>query len=441
MRDAAVIGIVFGLPCFLAIVLFAGLYLVRRSLTTICLNCGRVVAKTGITEGDRYCIHCEPKDAPPALLPLADRQCHHCGAPLTAGNAVNLWDGHSYRSACLSACPALARLAREQDRLEARLPHSAWVVWRKWFLLLWAATTSIFGTAGFFAGLHGWGGFTGGLLGFLAVQILLAPLASVFAAARSVEVAKRRPTVQVRAGQVRVLYGELDAVEHPLAGCEWFVGSLRYLNSFLAGDAVMIVLPGEDVPAKRLVPVGFDAESRPAWETFLTLAGVRRRPEWEKRFGRGRNALNVTVAVLLLPMSIGAGWLLMFVTTNGVGELTGHNELSRGLGIVFFLPGSVYAILYGMCFWRWSPPELDTLEWPDLSQQPNLVRKMTWLFLGSGGFFALMMMLAHQVTIRTRISYAIAVVFISGLFGYRFGRRLLSRRWKKGSINGGEAVI
>jgi hypothetical protein len=223
------------------------------------------------------------------------------------------------------------------------------------FFIFEASATAVFGSIFFFGGIAQ-GGILVGIQGLLVSQVLFLPAVLLFTAAHGFGFAARRTTIYVRDGMLNVRYGTSGFAQHDLRKCEWFVGSLGYVNPFLVGQAVLIALPNPKNRQSAFVAVGFTDETRRIWEAFLTLAGGVRRTAWEKKVGRFRKALNIAVGVLSVPFAVGLGVLGARVARDVVFLLTADEALTELVEVMVFMVGTVFSFLYLILFWPWNPP-------------------------------------------------------------------------------------
>lgn len=274
-RELIIGAFLIGMVVFLSATVVAVVTFERRRKSALCSNCHQRVPKDSISMDGMQCAKCEDQAARPIFT--RESICRHCGAALTAGDLVRLWDGHDYCSRCVEAAhPDLARFAHEHDRLEETMPHSSWHVARNILLFTHLITMATLGTFVLFAGIYH-DRILDGLLGvgllFLLNCVIAIPLAIGSAYAHSVS----RGHVAVQDGRLRFWGGEIDFFECPLIDCQWSLGSLRR-TTFVFGGRVVILSVPRPAPARELtIAVGFSFESRTIWEAFLTLALIKRR--------------------------------------------------------------------------------------------------------------------------------------------------------------------
>lgn len=224
-------------------------------------------------------------------------QCHKCTRVLPSGSLVRLWDGRNYCDSCLNAVGAeLAQYARDHDTLEETMPHASSQIalrrGKQGAIVVAAWTVSLLLVAWYeLPNVH--------FLLRIAIATTTgvatgAPVVALFSAGARAFLDRRRPTVSVADGIVRVRIGE-EVSRARLSECYWFEGTLLQMNAlattgpqqrFLplpAERALILVLPGTSHRRAMRVAVGYTRASRLRWEAFLVVARVPRdRPEATK---------------------------------------------------------------------------------------------------------------------------------------------------------------
>lgn len=201
--------------------------------------------------------------------------------------AVRLWDGKDYPVESVDAiCPGLAVYAREHPVLLEEMPDM------HWRFACEHARIAILVSALFwavpFAGVILLGAERGRLYGALSVVLLAVlistPITLAVTLAALATFSSHRTTVYVEDGKVFVKRGN-SVWRKRLTDCSWFKGRVynmclgRRGGNPMRDPAILIELE----EFRQAVGVGFTPETRRIWESFLTLADVRRNVLRERR--------------------------------------------------------------------------------------------------------------------------------------------------------------
>ena len=208
----------------------------------------------------------------------------------------------------------------------------------------------LFGGVGFLAGVAK--GFMQGLAGAGVGILIVAPMVLVYAAADAMRYRSTRPTVAVSNGTFSLRLGDESYRECPLLACRWFLGSMSQMDvvrkvPMPSGPAILIVVPPTaEEPREEYVAVGYSDQTRAIWKSFLELAGVERRAEWESEWSWKRIVFNVLAGILVLPLAVagcwGVGWVLRWVAA----IMTGSDDFGQLLYALSVFPVACGLVLY-----------------------------------------------------------------------------------------------
>jgi DNA-directed RNA polymerase subunit RPC12/RpoP len=429
---AAMLGIFGGLA----------LLLIRRGRTFRCPSCRREVSRSAIRKEEILCPRCgwhavlvgpEEEGTETGPMPAdaaVEDGCRYCGRALAGETPVRLWDGHDYCRACADgACPSLAEHAAQIDRLEETMPHSAWKVARRYFLLIGIPLLSLFGVPLFFHGVAQ-GGIIQGLESVAVISLIFGPIVLLFAAAAGFGFANRRPAVSVGNGQLEVRTGDVWSATYRLGDCEWLFGSISQMNllgkahPMIGGPAVVIALPREQGEMyDKLVAVGFCDETRRRWAAFLTLAGVARRTASEKRLPLWRKALNVLAAVVLVPGVFVGCIVIARPIGDAMARLTGDTDLGLVVSVLCVVPWGIYACFRIGLAWPWTAKKRVPSR-RSLAHQKKVRLQFVVRFVGISALVTIGCAMRPGVSLAARL----AAVILGPLSGWLAGRDL-GKRW------------
>lgn len=314
------------------------------------------------------------------------------------------------------------------------MPHAAWKVARKFFVLIGGPILSVFGLLAFLAGLSD-GGLLQGLWFLATVLLLIGPMILLFTVAHGFGFANKRPSVSVANGQLEVRIGDLWSATYPLTDCQWCFGDSKQMNLLekalpLSGPAVLIVLPREEGGQDKLVPVGFSEDTHRRWAAFLTLAGVARRAAWERRLPLWRKALNVFAAVVLLPAAFVGCSALGALSHGAVVRLTGDAGFGQVMAMVCICPGAFYVCFLIALVWPWKAMK-QVPSRRSLADRRKVQRKLIVGFVtGSAIFVGLPLVLQPGLSPLARLAGGILPLSSGYLAGWDLGRRWANLEWE-----------
>ena len=288
-RDTMFIANLVAFPVFVGGLATLMIVLHRRSSSCDCPYCYRRIPKDALRKGVP-CPECGAELAESDHAIATDQSnhvCRECGASV---DCVELWDGETYCTPCISENSPRLSDAVGSNHLAEEMPYSITAVTWKMFLFAFA---TIGGFAAIIALPFAIGGnWPKALQGFGVVLLIGSPVILLWTGAGAAAMPLMRLRVMAWNRQLIVRLGTRLLIA-PLAECSWHEGKLSQMTVWtyaflLRGPALIVELPKGAAKDGNRVAVGFTEDTFGVWQSFFTIAGIPRTPPKQSWWSRGK---------------------------------------------------------------------------------------------------------------------------------------------------------